>query len=151
MGRDSSLSRGHGLGAVRTLAQFRDFADDQPALSAADRMLLVRQAQILVENLYVHLPLKAAMHAVDPVQRLRLLAFRAPTLTDREFHAELLDIFLSLRDLHTNYSLPEPYSSRIAFEVARLLDAEFPPEGLIVDVRGNGGGCIIAAEVRLQL
>lgn len=115
MGRNSSLSRGHGLGVVRTLAQFRDFADDQPPLTAEQRAQLVGQARILIENLYVHLPLKAAMHAVDPVQRLRLLAFRAGLLSDREFQAELLDIFLSLRDLHTNYSLPEPYSSRIAF------------------------------------
>jgi C-terminal processing protease CtpA/Prc len=35
-------------------------------------------------------------------------------------------------------------------EVARLLDEEFPPEGLIIDVRGNGGGYIIAAEFLLQ-
>jgi hypothetical protein len=35
-------------------------------------------------------------------------------------------------------------------EVARLLDEAFPPDGLIVDVRGNGGGYIIAAEFLLQ-
>jgi len=36
-------------------------------------------------------------------------------------------------------------------EVIRLLTEEFPPEGLIIDVRGNGGGYIIAAEFLLQL
>jgi C-terminal processing protease CtpA/Prc len=36
-------------------------------------------------------------------------------------------------------------------EVIRLLTEVFPPEGLIIDVRGNGGGYIIAAEFLLQL
>jgi Peptidase family S41 len=36
-------------------------------------------------------------------------------------------------------------------EVIRLLEDEFPPQGLIIDVRGNGGGFIIAAEFLLQL
>ena len=52
---------------------------------------------------------------MEPVQRLRLLAFRAESMDERAFHAELLDIFISLRDLHTNYSLPSPLGGRIAF------------------------------------
>lgn len=36
-------------------------------------------------------------------------------------------------------------------EVIRLLSSEFPPDGLIIDVRGNGGGYIVAAEFLLQL
>ena len=36
----------------------------------------------MIEQLYVHLPLKRAMHAVDPLQRLRLLDRRLrPTRT----------------------------------------------------------------------
>jgi hypothetical protein len=42
------------------------------------------------------------MHAVDPVQRLRLLDNQLEVLKEREFHAALLDIFKYLRDLHTN-------------------------------------------------
>jgi C-terminal processing protease CtpA/Prc len=76
---------------------------------------LIEQAEILIRDLYVHLPLKRAMHAVDPVQRLRLLHNKAVALKEREFHAELLDIFKNLRDLHTNYLLPDPYRGRIAF------------------------------------
>lgn len=61
------------------------------------------------------------MHAVDPVQRLKLLKHRTEnsdpdtTLTDQQFHSELLSIFLSVRDLHTNYVLPVPYKQMIAF------------------------------------
>lgn len=35
-------------------------------------------------------------------------------------------------------------------EIIRLLTEAFPPEGLIIDVRGNGGGYIIAAGFILQ-
>ena len=90
-------------------------------MSAAHRKLVVEQALVLVEQNYVHLPHKAAMHAVNPVQRLRLLRARLDN-TSREalppaedFHAEMSEIFHSMRDLHTNYLLPEPYASRVAF------------------------------------
>lgn len=111
----SKLITGHGLGTVRTMPEFRAFVDQQPKLTSEQRSVLVEQARVLVEDLYVHLPLKRAMHAVDPVQRLRLLAHRMGTLDDRTFHAELLDIFISVRDLHTNYVLPAPFSGRLAF------------------------------------
>jgi C-terminal processing protease CtpA/Prc len=115
MAEPSTISRGHGLGVVRTMPEFREFVDQQTPLTVAQRRVLVDQARVLVENLYVHLPLKRAMHAVDPAQRLRLLAYRLEVLTDREFHAELLDIFISVRDLHTNYLLPAPFAGRLAF------------------------------------
>ena len=111
----STFTGRHGLGAVRTIAEFREFVDNQPTLTISQRKLLVEQAMVLVRDLYVHLPLKQAMHAVDPVQRLRLLHSKLASLDEREFHAELIDIFKELRDLHTNYMLPAPYSRRIAF------------------------------------
>jgi Amidohydrolase family/Peptidase family S41 len=86
-----------------------------------DRRKIVHQAIVLLDQVYVHLPLKRAMHAVDPLQRLRLLQHRLSELTpdqlgpDLEFHAEVTDIFTSLRDLHTHYVLPEPYQSHQAY------------------------------------
>jgi hypothetical protein len=91
-------------------------------LGPAERELLVDQALRIVENLYVHLPLKRSMHAVDPLQRLRLLRHRCPLLTEPEFHAELLSIFTRLRDLHTAYILPEPLRSAVAFLPFRIED-----------------------------
>jgi hypothetical protein len=55
------------------------------------------------------------MYGSDPSQLLRLLQRRLPQLTDRQFHAELLRIFVDLRDLHTNYILPGPYQGPFAF------------------------------------
>lgn len=115
MTKISSLSRGHRLGSVRTLPEFRDFADSQSTLTAQERRTIIDQAEILIRDLYVHLPLKEAMHAVDPVQQLRLLRHRMDQLSDREFHTRLQAIFVGLRDLHTNYTLPTPYRGRLAF------------------------------------
>ncbi|NND75158.1 MAG: peptidase S41 [Ilumatobacter sp.] len=105
----------HGLGQVREMAAFREFVDSQQPLTNGERATLVDQAEILVRDLYVHLPLKRAMHAVDPEQRLRLLRQRSAGATDREFHSEFLEIITGLRDLHTNYVLPDPYRGQIAF------------------------------------
>ena len=86
---------------------------------------------MLLEDNYVHLPLKSAMHAVNPVQRLRLLRARLARQTDetmgpeRVFHAELSAVFHSVRDLHTNYLLPAPFAGMIAylpFQVERCVE-----------------------------
>lgn len=90
-------------------------------LTLGERKTIVEQALVLIGENYVHLPLKRSMHATDPVQALKLLKYRlnamSPTSMDSEaaFHAELLRIFASVRDLHTNYVLPAPYNNKTAF------------------------------------
>lgn len=90
-------------------------------LTLAERRLLVEQALILLERFYVHLPLKRAMHAVDPVQRLKLLLYQLEQQDDdtmepeMEFHKEMMSIFNGLRDLHTNYLTPLPFGDKTAF------------------------------------
>src|SRR4051812_47682332 len=91
-------------------------------LSQSEREVLVDQALEIVEKLYEHLPLKRAMHAVDPLQRLRLLRHRGASMSDPAFHAELLAIFTRLRDLHTSYILPEPLRSTTAYLPFRIED-----------------------------
>ena len=101
--------------------ELRDFLRGAGTLTLEERRLLVEQALVLLEQNFVHLPLKAAMHAVNPVQRLRLLRVRlerqASDTMDPEwvFHAELSGIFHSVRDLHTNYLLPSPFAGKVAF------------------------------------
>lgn len=101
-------------------------------LGLAERLDIVDQAIDLLSQTYVHLPQKQAMHAINPVQRLRLLRDRLQQHGEQEmqsastakrlalppafeFHAEMLDIFASLRDRHTIYALPAPYNRQVAW------------------------------------
>jgi hypothetical protein len=99
----------------------KTFLEIPGKLSKADMQLLTDQALVLIESFYVHMPMKKAMHAIDPVQQLRLMKYRLSQTPDTQkinelrFHSEMLKIFGSLRDLHTNYMLPNPYADAIAF------------------------------------
>jgi C-terminal processing protease CtpA/Prc len=68
------------------------------------------------------------MYAVDPLQGLRRLRQRLPLIkSDRLFHAEMMNIFASLFDQHTNYVLPAPYKDAQAwlpFKVESYFDRE---------------------------
>ena len=87
------------------------------------------------------------MHAVNPVQRLRLLRDRARAPDRRRrwtpesaFHAEMSEIFHSVRDLHTNYLLPEPYAGKIAFLpflIEEYLDERRAERYLVIARRGR--------------
>lgn len=100
------------LGAVLTLTEFFETTGE---LTTAERHTIVEQAITLIDYVYVHLPLKRAMHAVDPIQRLKLLRRQLGKISERQFHNEMIKIFKSLRDLHTNYILPKPYNQHTAF------------------------------------
>ncbi|MEJ8645739.1 S41 family peptidase [Streptomyces sp. MS1.HAVA.3] len=101
--------------------QLETFLAGAGTLTLEQRMLLVDQALVLLEQNYVHLPLKVAMHAVNPVQRLRLIRRQLEQQTAATmppewiFHSEMSKVFHSVRDLHTNYMLPAPFAGKIAF------------------------------------
>ncbi|HEY8203664.1 MAG TPA: S41 family peptidase [Pyrinomonadaceae bacterium] len=102
------------------LNKFLPSVEKKSNLSRTERLRIVDQAILLFEMNYVHLPLKRAMHAINPIQRLKLLKFRLETKgsemeTGLQFHKRLLDIFASLRDLHTVYLLPTPFRDHTAF------------------------------------
>lgn len=66
-------------------------------------------------GLYVHLPLKRAMHGIDPIQQLRRLHDRARAGVDEAtFHAEMARIVTSLRDAHTSYIGPANLAGMVA-------------------------------------
>jgi C-terminal processing protease CtpA/Prc len=128
---DLTVAFGTGDAAVANSVPLHDFIKDAGTLTHAERLVLVGQAMLLLEGNYVHLPLKSAMHAVNPVQRLRLLRARLQRQTDatmdpeRIFHMEMSGIFHSVRDLHTNYLLPAPFAGKIAylpFQVEKCTD-----------------------------
>ena len=96
--------RGHaieGVGEQGAAVPLPTFLSAAGTLTLNQRKLLVDQALLLLEQNYVHLPLKAAMHAVNPLQRLRLLRARmdrqTPQTMDPEwlFHRRMSSIFHS--------------------------------------------------------
>lgn len=114
-------------------------------LTLADKRILVTQAKILLEQVYAHIYLKKALYAIDPVQRLALLEYRlenpndAVVKSELEFHRELLAIFTSLHDLHTNYVLPAPYNALIAilpFLVEEYFDEQQQAHYLVTKISG---------------
>ncbi len=117
----------------KTLQSFRRSIEG--SLTQQDRILIVAQAIQMLDNFYVHRPLKEAIHAVRPIQRLRVLLRRlqqtssipAGERDELMFHNTLTEIFNSVRDLHTSYQLPRPYRDYLAylpFEVAHFYEGE---------------------------
>lgn len=121
--RRALLDIAHARGGRRTerdLDTFLERAESRTALSRDERLRIVEQALLVMEMNYVHLPMKRAIHAIDPIQQLKLLRFQlaewnaslGPTI---DFHRRLLSIFGSTRDLHTLYLLPEPFRDCTAY------------------------------------
>src|SRR6476469_7260934 len=93
---------------MRPLAEFLESARRTSHLTREQRLRIVEQALLLLDMNYVHLPLKQAMHAINPLQRLKLLKYRLDTRGSKlepvmHFHDRMLEIFASLRDVHTSY------------------------------------------------
>jgi C-terminal processing protease CtpA/Prc len=116
------------------LTKFLQTIDGTGGLSKKDRLRLLDQSILLLEMNYVHLPLKRAMHAINPIRRLRLLRFRleeqkeSEMESERQFHKRMLEIFASLRDLHTHYQLPSAFQNQMAF-LPFLIEQYFVPNG----------------------
>ena len=105
---------------VRDLGAFLRSSERRARLSRQERLRIVEQALLLMEMNYVHLPMKRAIHAIDPIQQLKLLRFQLAEWNDVlestiDFHRRMLSIFGSTRDLHTLYLLPEPYRDCTAY------------------------------------
>jgi hypothetical protein len=100
-------------------------------LTDDERRLIVGQALLLLEQNYALLPFKVARYGINPLQRLRLMLQRlgrtGPPEPEWGLHAELVDIYNSLRDLHTRYTLPEPFNGAAAF--LPFLLKEFTEDG----------------------
>ena len=114
------------------LERFLRRIDKRSRLSRKDRLRIVDQALLLLEMNYVHLPLKRAMHAIDPIRQLKLIKFRLEETgremeSELQFHRRLLEIFASLRDLHTHYQLPAAFEDQMAF-LPFLIEQYFVPE-----------------------
>ena len=109
-----------GRRTAKDLGTFLHSSERRAGLSRQERLRIVEQALVLMEMNYVHLPMKRAIHAIDPIQQLKILKFQLAEgnvglENTIDFHRRLLSIFGSTRDLHTLYLLPEPYRSCTAY------------------------------------
>ena len=100
--------------------ELREFLDVQRMLDLEDRQRTIEQVILLLNRYYVHLPMKKTMHAVDPVQRLRILSHEleqgsGEPMLDLDFYREVIAACDSLRDLHTAYRLPRPFRGKVAW------------------------------------
>src|SRR4051794_14443915 len=121
----------HDVGEVEPLAAF--LAREGAALPAEgmgpdEQSALVAQVRTVLQQVYVHGPLKRATEAYDVDQALALLAYRLDEDARRgladpaafagaewRFHQRMLRILARLRDFHTRYVLPERYRRTAAF------------------------------------
>jgi len=114
---DSAVNGSKALSAL--MNQFRK--NEKGKLSKEDRLTIVDQALVLLERNYAHLPLKRAMHAVEPIQRLRLVRSRIEATEEEKlpsemlFHQDVQRVFTSNRDFHTSYGLPVPFKHKTAY------------------------------------
>jgi C-terminal processing protease CtpA/Prc len=106
--------------ALADTTDLTTFLSTPGRLTLEEEKLLVDQSLVLLEMFYVHMPLKRAMHAIEPLQKLRLIQHQlthtpdGKKMDEMQFHSQMLKIFTSLRDLHTNYLLPAPFSDKTA-------------------------------------
>jgi hypothetical protein len=96
----------------------QEFLTTTVVLSPEERHQVVEQGQAMLEQFYVHLPLKRAIHAIEPIQRLRLLNYRLDHMSEWQFYDEMISIFMGVQDLHTNFILPPPFQgTRVSLPV----------------------------------
>ena len=95
------------------LSTIRDFT---VSFSYEERNYLVRQLINALQDYYVHLPIKRAAFAIDPIQELRLLLDdRTANYSQLSFFQQILKIIRKLRDRHTTITLPEPWKHIVAY------------------------------------
>lgn len=130
-------------GSPSMMGDLSSFLEGIRPLPASDRGIIVEQALVLLEACYAHLPLKRSMHAVDPVQRLRLLLHRLDGgggPRGPSFHNEMTQIFNSIRDVHTNYLLPSPYcrlTAHLPFLIEEYYDEQKRRRYVVSKVLGD--------------
>lgn len=95
---------------LRSELQFLEIGDEREER-------LVSEVIFIIEGMYVHRFDKQEFYSdfKDPVVELKALRDRVDSLATAEVQTEILRIVSSLRDLHTRYSLPSPFSNAESF------------------------------------
>ncbi|TMP38320.1 hypothetical protein CWB96_18630 [Pseudoalteromonas citrea] len=99
-----------------------------PEYTTQERQIVLDQAKLLLDDLYVHKYEKDIYYGtspnqtghLSPVASLNALIAQADSLSTEELNIRLQEIFLSQRDLHLNYNFPQPYSNFYNFLPVRF-------------------------------
>ena len=75
-------------------------------LSWAERLDVLEGLLLLLEQIYVHLPLKRSIYGFDIIRALASLRQQSTSISDIQFHRELTTLINRLRDAHTQYQGP---------------------------------------------
>ncbi|KAJ3380463.1 hypothetical protein HDU92_005960 [Lobulomyces angularis] len=90
---------------------FQTFVKDAsfPAYTTEQKVFVADQVNKLM-SVYVNRDSKIENYSLDSNPLFQGIRDRAANMTDAELHSSLQKAFLSLRDFHTNYYTPAPYS-----------------------------------------
>lgn len=103
------------LGHVVPVQEFLASIDERPT-PPAQRLTIVRQAEMLFEQLYAHRKSKEELFGFgDTRVLLKDVKEHLETASETVFQVGMLCAFSNLRDAHTIYGLPRPYHGAVAF------------------------------------
>lgn len=85
---------------------------DLPILSAEEKSTVLDQVEIVLNDLFVHKLLKFETFGSATLSApvIAYLRSQVSSITDADFQAALLKLFAEQRDLHTQYTMPTPFS-----------------------------------------
>jgi hypothetical protein len=84
----------------------KDVSPQVAKLSWADRLDILDGLSQVLEQVYVHLPLKRSLYGFDIIRALASLRQQSTSISDIQFHRELTTLMNRLRDAHTQYQGP---------------------------------------------
>ena len=84
----------------------KDVSPQVVKLSWAERLDILDGLSLLLDQVYVHLPLKRSLYGFDVIRALASLRQQSTSINDVQFHRELTTLINRLRDAHTQYQGP---------------------------------------------
>jgi hypothetical protein len=125
------------LSPVMPIQDFRKLGE-RKRTTAEEREAIVEQGRLLLEHLYPHLPFKRDIFSFIPQADLFEKARGAVhQRSEIAFHQSMLDVFALVRDAHTTYGLPPPFTGALAFlpfQLACFMDNSQKPHFIVASV-----------------
>jgi len=104
-------------------------------LSLSNRLLLLNELSFCLDTFYVHLDLKREQTAYNPIQALINIRANHLEKNDYDFHRYILRAMRGFDDIHTMYTLPDPYdkyAAALPFSVESYYDDQQKVDRFII-------------------